>query len=120
MEIDHTNAGYEQSRREQARLHEELEGRERALRETHTSSFDEMDELKRVPELRVDEFFFWVGNHVIVRPRRPELPLERPPKSMRMLCFRRWQSSDTIFATKPETQIDTGRSFALGLPQVSQ
>ena len=34
MEIDHTNVGDEQSRREQARLREELAERERALRET--------------------------------------------------------------------------------------
>ena len=36
MEIDHPNLGYEQSRREQARLHEELAQRERAPREIHT------------------------------------------------------------------------------------
>ena len=34
VEIDHTNVGDEQSRREQARLREELAERERALRET--------------------------------------------------------------------------------------
>ena len=35
MEIDRPNLGYEQLRREQARLHEELPQRERALREIH-------------------------------------------------------------------------------------
>ena len=38
MEIDHTNTWYEQSRRKQARLHEELAGRERGLQETHIKS----------------------------------------------------------------------------------
>ena len=46
MEIDHTNLGYETSRREQARLHEELAQRERALRETHVGSTHEVEELK--------------------------------------------------------------------------
>ena len=35
MEIDHTNFGCETSRREQAKLHEKVAQRERALRETH-------------------------------------------------------------------------------------
>ena len=35
LEIDHTNLGNEKSRRKQARFHEELAQRERALRETH-------------------------------------------------------------------------------------
>ena len=56
MEIDHTNLGYETSRREQTRLHEELAKRERALRETHVSSIHEVEELKRAQELRIDEF----------------------------------------------------------------
>ena len=56
MEIDHTNLGYETSRREQARLHEELAQRERALRETHVRSIHEMEELKRAQEMRIDEF----------------------------------------------------------------
>ena len=34
LEIDHTNLGYETFRREQARLHEELAQRERALRDS--------------------------------------------------------------------------------------
>ena len=56
MEIDHTNLGYETSRREQARLHEELAKRERALRETHIRSIHEVEELRRAQELRIDEF----------------------------------------------------------------
>ena len=39
MEIDHAKIGYEQSRRDQARLHEELAKRQRALRETHIRGF---------------------------------------------------------------------------------
>ena len=53
---DHTNLTYETSRGEQARLHEELAQRERALRETHIKSIHEVEELKRAQELRVDEF----------------------------------------------------------------
>ena len=59
MEIDHTNIGQEQSRRDQARLHEELAERERALRETHIThirSIHDMEELKRAQEMRIDKF----------------------------------------------------------------
>ena len=56
MEIGHTFARYEQSRREQALLHEESAERERALRETRIRSVQEMEEMKRVQELRVDDF----------------------------------------------------------------
>ena len=55
MEIGHTLAGYEQSRREQALLHEESAERERALRETRIRSVQEMEEMKRAHQLRVDE-----------------------------------------------------------------
>ena len=55
-ETDHTNLGYETSRREQARLHEELAKRERALRETHIWSIHEVEVLKRAQEMRIDEF----------------------------------------------------------------
>ena len=51
--MDH---GYEGSRREQPRLHEELAQRERALRETHIRSIHEVEELKRAQEVRIDEF----------------------------------------------------------------
>ena len=56
MDIDHTNLGYETSRREQARLHEELAQRERALRETHIQIIHEVEEMKRAQEMRIDEF----------------------------------------------------------------
>ena len=56
MDTDHTNARCETSRREQARLHEELAQRERALRETHIESIHEVEELKRAQEMRSDEF----------------------------------------------------------------
>ena len=46
IEIYHTNYGYETSRREQARLHEEL------AREAHIRSIHEMQEMKRVHEMR--------------------------------------------------------------------
>ena len=52
METDHTNLGYETSRREQARLHEESAQRGKALRET----LHEVEELKRAQEMRIDEF----------------------------------------------------------------
>ena len=51
MEIDHTNYGYETSRREQARLHEEL------AREAHNRRTQEMQEIERVQEMGIDEFF---------------------------------------------------------------
>ena len=56
MKSGHTITGYEQSRRDQARLHEELAERERELRETRIRSIHEMEELKRAHELKVDEF----------------------------------------------------------------
>ena len=55
MEIDHTNLGYEQSRREQVRLHEEFAQRERALREIHVRNIHEVEELKKVQDMRSDE-----------------------------------------------------------------
>ena len=53
MEMDKVNYVYEESRREQARLHEELAQREEALRETRIRSIQEVEELKRVQEVRV-------------------------------------------------------------------
>ena len=55
MELDHTNLGYEQTRREQVRLHEEFAQRRRALRESHVRNIHELEELKRVQEMRIDE-----------------------------------------------------------------
>ena len=56
MDIDHTNLGYETSRREQARLHEELAQREKSLRDTRIRNIHEVEELKRAQEMRIDEF----------------------------------------------------------------
>ena len=47
VEIGHTRTGYEQSRREQALLHEELADRERALRDSRVRSIQKLEELKR-------------------------------------------------------------------------
>ena len=54
-EIDHTIASDEQLRRDQL-LHEQLSEQNRNLREAHIKSFHEMEELKRVQELQIDEF----------------------------------------------------------------
>ena len=55
MEIDHTITGCEQSRRDQLLFQEEMSEQNRALRESHVKSLCEMEEMKRVQELRVDE-----------------------------------------------------------------
>ena len=54
-EIDHTITGCDQYRRDQLLLHEQLSEPNRDLREAHIKSLCEMDELKRVQELRVKE-----------------------------------------------------------------
>ena len=56
LEIYCTNQGYEESRKEQARLHEELPQRKRVLRETEIRSIHEVGEMKKVQEMRIDEF----------------------------------------------------------------
>ena len=56
MEVYGTNQGYDESREEQARLHEESAQRERLLRETQIRSIPEVGELKRAQEMRIDEF----------------------------------------------------------------
>ena len=56
LEIFCTNRGYDESRNEQARLHEESAQRERVLRETQIRSIHEVGELKRTQEMRMDEF----------------------------------------------------------------
>ena len=57
MEIDHTTTGWcEQSRRDQLLPQEELSEQNRALRETRIKSLHEVEELKRLQELRIDEF----------------------------------------------------------------
>ena len=55
-EIDHTIAGDEQLRRDQQLLHVQLLEQNRELREAHIKSLHGMEELKRVQELRIDEF----------------------------------------------------------------
>ena len=54
-EIEHTTAGDEQLRRDQVLLHQQLSEQNRDLREAHIKSLHEMEELKRVQELRIDE-----------------------------------------------------------------
>ena len=54
-EIDHTLACDEQLRRDQLLRQEQLSEQNRDLREAHIKSLHEMEELKRVQELRVDE-----------------------------------------------------------------
>ena len=56
MEIDYTVTGCEQSRRDQLLLQEELSQQNRDLGETRIKSLHEMEELKRVQELRIDKF----------------------------------------------------------------
>ena len=56
LEMGHVRTGYEQSRREQALLHEELADRERALRDSRVGSIQELEELKREQEFRLEEF----------------------------------------------------------------
>ena len=55
VEIGHTWTGYEQSRREQALLHEELTDRERALRETRVGSIQKLEDFKRDQEFRLEK-----------------------------------------------------------------
>ena len=55
-EIDHTTTSDEQFRRDQLLLLEQLSEQNRDLRETHVNCLHDMEELKRVQELRVDEF----------------------------------------------------------------
>ena len=56
MELQDAHHGDIASRREQVRLQEELVMKEKALRETQIRSMHDMGEMKRVQELRVDEF----------------------------------------------------------------
>ena len=54
--MDNVNCGYEESRREQARLQEELVEREKVFRDTRIRNIHEVEELKRAQEMRLDEF----------------------------------------------------------------
>ena len=56
VKIGRTRTGCEQSRREQAPLHEELADRERAFRDTRIGSIQQSEELKREQEFRLEEF----------------------------------------------------------------
>ena len=56
LEMGSVNCGYEESRREQARLHEELAQWEKAVRDTRIRNIHEVEELKRAQEMRFDEF----------------------------------------------------------------
>ena len=92
VEIGHTRTGFEQSRREQALLHEELADRERALRHTRIRSIQKLEELKRDQECRlefsrrrmVENYFKDVelvrGGQLFHVPSQPALfPLPREP-----------------------------------------
>ena len=57
LELQDVHHGYVESRREQVRLQEELDMKEKPSRDTQMSiSMHEMGEMKRPQELRVDEF----------------------------------------------------------------
>ena len=56
LEMNSVNCGYKEFRREQARLHEELTQREKALQDTRIRNIHEVEELKRAQEMRIDEF----------------------------------------------------------------
>ena len=54
VELDDAHCGYEESRREQVRLQEELVMRDKALRNTRIRGIHEMEELRRAQESRID------------------------------------------------------------------
>ena len=56
LELQDAHHGYVESRREQARLQEELSMKEKLLRHTQIRNIHELGEMKRAQELRVDEF----------------------------------------------------------------
>ena len=56
LEFQDAQHGYIESRREQARLQEELSMKEELLQETPIRYIHELGEMKRAQELRVDEF----------------------------------------------------------------
>ena len=60
-EIDHALASDVQLRRDQLLLQEERSEQNQNLREAHIKSLHEMEELKRVEELRIDEFENKIG-----------------------------------------------------------
>ena len=56
LEMDGVSCGHGESRRELARLHEELAQREKALPDPCIRNIHEVEELKRAQEMRIDEF----------------------------------------------------------------
>ena len=56
--MNSVHCGYEESRKEQARLHEEFAQREKKLRDARIPNIHEVGELKRAQEMRIDEFSF--------------------------------------------------------------
>ena len=56
LELEDAHLGYAEFRREQVRLLRDLVMEEKALRDTSITSIQEMEELKRAQEMRVDEF----------------------------------------------------------------
>ena len=56
LAVDDVNCGYEESRREQVRLQEELNLRGKALWNTRTRNKQERRDMRRGQEMRVDEF----------------------------------------------------------------
>ena len=66
VEIVHIWTGYEQARREQAQLHEELADREWARRDTRIRSIQKLEEMKKGQEFRLKEFSIrrMVENHL--------------------------------------------------------
>ena len=55
LELQDAQHGYIESRREQVRRQEELSLKEKVLRDTQIRGMHEMGEMKKAPELRVDE-----------------------------------------------------------------
>ena len=58
LELDDAKCGNKESRRKQVRFEEELALGEKAFRNTRNRNIHEMDELRRVQEMRVDEFSY--------------------------------------------------------------
>ena len=56
MDLENAHHGCVESRREQVRLQEEFDMKEKATRETQIRSMHEMGEVKRAQELRVVDF----------------------------------------------------------------
>ena len=55
-EKDSANCVFDESRREQVRLHKDLAEREKALRDTRIRNINDVEELNRAQEMRIDKF----------------------------------------------------------------